>query len=56
MAHQEAAKDIGVWELGITLIGGGNGESSIQRDQDIRHEKAEYGHTVYCDTTDSGHL
>ena len=28
-AHREAAEEMGGWELGIPLIGGGNGGSSL---------------------------
>ena len=52
-SHQEASEETGGWDLVILLIGGGNGRSRLQRDQDIHHEEAEYGCAVYCDTTDS---
>ena len=56
-AQLEAAGETGGgWELGVTLIGGGNGRSKLQGDRDIRHKEAEYGHVVYCNTTDSGPL
>ena len=55
-AHREAAKETGGWELGISLIGGGNGGIRIQGDQDIHHKEAEYGRAVYCDATDYGSL
>ena len=46
----------GGWELGIPLVGGGNGGSRIQGDRDISHEEAEYGCTVFFDTNNSGPL
>ena len=53
MAHWEAAKETGGWELVIPLIGGGNGGSRLRGDWDIHHEDAEYGRVAYCDATDS---
>ena len=52
-AHREAAEKTGGWELGIPLIGGGNGGRRLRVDRDIRHKEAEYGRTVYYDATDS---
>ena len=44
------------WKLGLTLLvlidkGGGAGGIG-----GVHTEKAEYGHSVYCNTADSGHL
>ena len=54
--HREAAKDMGGWDLGTPLIGGGNGGSRLLGDWYIRHEDAEYGCAVYSDATDYGPL
>ena len=56
MALQEAAEGTGGWELGVTKVRGINGGMRLQGDQNIPHEEAEHGCTVYCDATDSGSL
>ena len=42
-ARREAAKETGVWELVIPIIGGGNGGIRIQGDRDIHHKDSEHG-------------
>ena len=37
----------GGWKLGISSAGGGNGGSGFKVDWYLRHEEAEYSHTVY---------
>ena len=56
MAGRESAKETGGWELGVPIIGGINGGSRLRGDQNMHHEDAEHGRTVYCDETDSGPL
>ena len=55
-AYREAAKEMGIQELGTPLIVRGNGGSRLRGDWGIRHEESKYGRTVYCDATDSGPL
>ena len=55
-AHWEASEETGGWELGIPLIGGGNGGSRLRGDWDILQEEAEYSRALYCNATDYGHL
>ena len=55
-AHQEAAEETRVWELGIPTIGGGNGGIRIRGDQVIYHEEEEHSCTVYCNANNSGPL
>ena len=53
MDHREENEETGVWELGLPTIVGGNGVSRLRWDQEIRHEEAEHGRAVYCDTANS---
>ena len=46
----------GGWELGIPLIGGGNGGSRLQGYWYILQKEAGYNFTVYCDATNYGPL
>ena len=39
-AHREAAEETGGRDLGIPIIGGGNGGSRLRGDRDIIHEEA----------------
>ena len=56
MAHWEAAEEAEGWELGLSSSGDGNGGIGLRGDWGICHKEVEYGHTVYCDATNSGPL
>ena len=43
-------------EVGSTLLLGGDAGDGFGGGGGVRLKEAEYGHAVYCDATDSGHL
>ena len=55
-ARRGVAGAVGRVGMGIFPVGGGNGGSGLRVDCGLRHEEAEYGCTIYCNTTDSGPL
>ena len=51
---REASTEEAGWDMGVHLGGGGKIGGGVLDDGDLHLAKAEYGRTVYCDTTDSG--